>query len=120
MWITVLFQNDTCFISIGHTLVKIIEDRRNCIAELILPIERAALRSRGTICVHPVHAVLTDETDQGLRELFYRLIKRFRGRMSVFAEDVVLGLHYSGERSHQHTTFPCKIGIDLILKCGRE
>src|SRR5215211_4285584 len=72
--ITVLIQNDASFNATRHALVKGIKDWCDRVAEPIFPVECAALCSSGTIGVHPIHAVLTDKTDQGLCEFFYCFI----------------------------------------------
>src|SRR5687768_13517513 len=118
MRIAVLLQHDACFDTTCYTFIQGIKNGRHGVTEPILPIEGAALGGGGTVGVHPVHAILTDEANEGLSQFLYRFVERFGGRMSMLAEDVVLRLHHTCQCTHQHTALTSKIRVDFILKSG--
>ena len=85
-----------------------------------MPVQRAALGSGGAIGIHEVHAVLTDEADQGLGKFFDGFVKGFAGGMSMFAKDVVLSFHHTRQSADQNAAFPCQVAVNFILERGRE
>ncbi len=59
----------TGFLTALHGGVKFLEDREVCLSENGSPLQGAMLGGGRAVLVHPVHAVLIDETDQALGQL---------------------------------------------------
>ena len=77
--------------------------------------------SRGrAVAIHPIHAILIDETNQGLRKLFARLVESLRRRVAILAENFVLRLDHRAEAAHQRATLARKIGGNFLVESGRE
>ena len=85
-----------------------------------MPIQCAALGGGGAIGIHPIHAVLANEADQGLGKFFDSFVEGFTGRMSMLAKHVVLRFHHTGQCAHQDAAFACQIAIHFILESGWE
>src|SRR5688500_16666599 len=92
---TIGFKGDSCFVATQDGCIEFIKDWCHRIAETRMPVQRAALRSRGTIGVHEVHAFLAHKPDQRLSQFLDSFIKGFARTMTMFAQNIVLGLHES-------------------------
>ena len=85
-----------------------------------LPVQGAALGGGRAVGVHPVHAVLVDQADQALGQLFDGLVERFAGGVAVLAQHVVLGFHDAGQGAHQDAALAGQVAVDFVLEGGGE
>ena len=101
-------------------LVELLEDGKRGLLELGPPLKGAVLGSLRAVAVHPVHAVLVNEADEGLRELLACLVERLGRAVAVGAESFELGLHDTRESAHENAALADEIARDLVLERGRE
>ena len=101
-------------------LVELLEDRERSLLELRPPLESTVLGSLRAVAVHPVHAVLVNEADEGLRELLASLVESLRRAVAVGAERFKLSLHNASESTHENTALANEIARDLVLERGGE
>src|SRR5450631_1317389 len=65
------------FLTRSDAFIEFPENRSRSITEFFPPIQRSPLCSRGTIGIHPVHSVLSNQWHQALGEFFHGFVEGF-------------------------------------------
>ena len=92
---------DLCFVTALHTCIELLHDGLNGIMETREPVKCATLGGGGTIGIHPVHTLLSEERHEALCELFYCLVESLGGGVAILAEHFILSQEQALNSTHQ-------------------
>lgn len=114
----VVVQGSLRLLTSLYAVVELIEDRLQGVLEFSTPVDGTTSGRRRACCVHPVHAVRSDQWVQALSCLLDGLVESFAGAVTSLAENFVLGKEHAVDSAHQASALTVQIRVDLLLECG--
>lgn len=118
IWLRVVVQRPLRLLTSLYAVVELIEDGFQGILELATPVDCTTSGGGRACCVHPIHAVRTNQRVQALSCLLNSLVESFAGAVTFLAENFVLSEEHAVDPPHQAPALAVQIRVDFLFKRG--